>query len=110
METPEDTPLAVDPLSNLFDAGDADDDRTIIINQENDAPPYDDDTMFGLYSGSYDQKKGVQRVSTAITTAANAIMPIHGFEAICGLVQLEVSGDPGDWELVLDVEAKGVKF
>ena len=100
----------VDPLSNLFDAGDADDDRIEIINAEGDNPPYDVDQMFGnsaLSGGS----NNLMRVSTAITTSANAVMPIHGFEAICGLIQVGFgSDDPGAWELVLDVESNGVKF
>ena len=82
-----------------------------MINEENDRAPYDDNHMFGVYTGSYGQGKGLQRVSSAITTAANAIMPIHGFEALCGLVQLDFgSANPGNWELVLDVESNGVKF
>ena len=101
-----------DPLSNLFDAGDTDDDKIQVITTEGDSAPYDEDSMFGnaMLAGN---SNNLQRVSSAITTSANAIMPIHGFEAICGLVQLNIpdyAGDPGEWELVLDVEANGVKF
>jgi hypothetical protein len=101
-----------DPLSNLFDAGDTDDDKIQVITTEGDSAPYDEDSMFGNAQGS-GNSNNLQRVSSAITTSANAIMPIHGFEAICGLVQLNIptyAGDPGEWELVLDVEANGVKF
>lgn len=102
--------VKIDPLSNLFDAGDADDDRIEIINQEGDRPPYDLDDMFGNAAGS-GGSNNLQRVSSAITTTANAIMPIHGFEALCGLIQLDFgTADPGSWELVLDVESNGVKF
>ena len=111
LETPEDIRSTTDPLQNLFDYGDVDDNVIDIINDENDHAPYDDDHMFGVYSGAYTQGKGLQRVSSAITTTANAIMPIHGFEALCGLIQLDFgSADPGEWELVLDVESNGVKF
>jgi hypothetical protein len=101
-----------DPLSNLFDAGDTDDDKIQVITTEGDSAPYDEDSMFGNAMGS-GNSNNLQRVSSAITTSANAIMPIHGFEAICGLVQLNIptyAGDPGEWELVLDVEVNGVKF
>lgn len=111
LEDPQDTQSSTDPLQNLFDSGDVDDDIMTVINEENDHAPYDDNHMFGIYTGAYGQGKGLQRVSSAITTTANAIMPIHGFEALCGLVQLDFgSADPGDWELVLDVESNGVKF
>ena len=109
-EDPVDIQSTTDPLSNLFDTGDVDDDRLTIINEENDHPPYDDNFMFGLYTGGAAEGSGVQRVSSAVTTTANAIVPVHGFEAICGLVQIEVEGDHGQWELVLDVESTGVKF
>lgn len=100
----------VDPLSNLFDSGDADDDRIEIINAEGDTPPYDVDQMFGN-SVSAGNSNNLQRMSSAVTTSANAVVPIHGFEAICGLIQLEFgSADPAAWELVLDVESNGVKF
>jgi hypothetical protein len=101
-----------DPLSNLFDAGDTDDDKIQVITTEGDSAPYDEDSMFGNAYGS-GNSNNLQRVSTAITTAANAIMPIHGFEAVCGLVQINIptyAGNPGEWELVLDVEVNGVKF
>ena len=99
-----------DPLSNLFDAGDTDDDKIQIITTEGDQAPYDEKTMFGNATGS-GNSNNLQRVSSAITTSANAIMPIHGFEAVCGLIQLDFgSADPGAWELVLDVESNGVKF
>jgi hypothetical protein len=99
-----------DPLSNLFDAGDTDDDKIQVITTEGDQAPYDEKEMFGSVAGS-GNSNNLQRVSSAITTNANAIMPIHGFEAICGLVQVDFgSADPGLWELVLDVESNGVKF
>jgi hypothetical protein len=52
-------------------------------------------------------------VSTAQPTAnTQLVAPIHGFQAICGLVQLVVGTGTGAnaWELVLDVETKGEKF
>lgn len=100
----------IDPLANLFDAGDADDDKLVIIDQEGDMPPYDPEQVFGSCDAA-GGSSNLQRMSSAVTTAANAIMPIHGFEAICGLIQVDFgTADPGAWELVLDVESNGVKF
>jgi len=99
-----------DPLTNLFDAADADDEKIQVITTEGDAPPYATEVMFGN-AAAPGSSNNLQRVSSAVTTSANAIMPIHGFEAICGLIQIDFgSADPLDWELVLDVEANGVKF
>jgi len=107
---PNDIPNVNDPLMNLFDTGDVMDERLVIINSEGDAPPYDEDTTFGN-AASYAEDHNLQRVSTAFTTSSNPVVPIHGFQALCGLIQLEFSGDnPGDYEIVLDVETKGESF
>ena len=100
--------FAADPLNNLFDSGDVQDDRLNIIAVENDAAPYDEDTMFGANAPA-GTNSNLQRVNTSISTTANAVVPVFGFEAICGLLQLEV-GASTSWELVLDVESVGVKF
>jgi hypothetical protein len=110
--TPTDIQDVNDPLSNLFDAGDSDDDRLTIISAEGDQAPYDEDSQFGMVTSGTGQQN-LQRVSTAFTTSSNAQMNIHGFKAICGLVQIVTTGlDSGsdEWELVLDVEEKGESF
>ena len=107
---PNDIPDVTDPLMNLFDSSDVLDDRLVIINQEGDGPPYDENTAFGNAASASDDHN-LQRVSTAIASSANPVVPIHGFQALCGLVQLQFSGsDPGEYELVLDVETKGESF
>lgn len=107
---PEDIPNVADPLMNLFDTGDVIDDRLTIINTENDACPYDEATTFGNAT-AYAAHSNLMRASTAFSSSANPVVPIHGFQALCGLVQLEFAGaDPGEYELVLDVETKGESF
>jgi hypothetical protein len=100
-----------DPLANLFDAGDADDERMGIILSEGDLPPYDADTMFGN-SQSAGGSNNLQRQSVAQPSAQVPVAPIHGFQALCGLVQVVVGSDntSNQWELVLDVETKGESF
>jgi len=112
---PQNIPDITDPLMNLFDAGDVIDDRLTIINAEGDAAPYDEPVGFGNNSttGSTSNGMNLQRVSTARPTANTTLVaPIHGFQALCGLIQLVVGDDSStnQWELVLDVETKGEKF
>lgn len=100
--------FSTDPLNNLFDSGDVQDDRLTVLANENDAAPYDEDTMFGN-AAAVSVLSNLQRVSSSITTTANAITPVYGFEAICGLLQVNIDAGTA-WELVLDVESEGVKF
>ena len=108
-ESPQTTATGDDPLANLFDAGDVDDDRLIIIEEENDDPPYDENTTWG-YMGDDSETANLQRMSSAQSSGSNPIVPVHGFQALCGLVQVQVSGASSAWELVLDVECNGVGF
>ena len=109
---PRDVLDRTDPLMNLFDTGDVDDDRMQVINTENDGAPYDEVTAFGNAQAN-GSSNNLQRVSTARPTANTTLVaPIHGFQALCGLMQIKVGSDTSsnDWELVLDVETKGEKF
>ena len=111
-EDPKNMPTVTDPLMNLFDAGDAIDDRLNVINSEGDEAPYDEDDMFGT-SAANGGSNNLQRQSTAQPTAnTQLVAPIHGFQAVCGLVQVVVGSNTASnaWELVLDVETKGEKF
>ena len=101
--------IIADPLNNLFDAGDVDDDRLNIINTEGDMPPYDTDDMFGS-SAAAGNSNNLQRVSSTQTSGSNPIAMVMGFQALCGLVQVVVSGSSSNMELVLDVDTQGVKF
>lgn len=98
-----------DPLSNLHDAADVDDDRLNLIREEGDQRPYDEDNFFGVEQAN-GNSNNLMRVSTGFTSAANPLVPIHGFNAICGLIQVTTSGTPGEFELVLDVETQGESF
>jgi hypothetical protein len=103
--------VIADPLNNLMDSGDADDDRMQVINGEGDNPPYDPDSMFGN-SAAAGASNNLQRQSVAQPSAQVPVAPIHGFQALCGLVQIKIGTDTtaNQWELVLDVETKGESF
>jgi len=101
---------AADPLANLFDASDADDDRITIIEAEGDQPPYDEVSMFGIADTNLSGDYNLQRQSVATSTNQMPVAPIHGFQALCGLIQVDVTSVDGDWELVLDVESEGEEF
>ena len=111
-QQPTDIPDVTDPLMNLFDAGDVNDDRITIINSEGDAAPYDELTTFGNATVN-GLSRNLQRQSVAVPTAGTQpVAPIHGFQALCGLIQIVVGENTAsnEWELVLDVETKGEKF
>jgi len=99
-----------DPLSNLFDSSDANDDVVVRYENENDAPPYDMDEPYGmLQSYVANEHNNLQRVATSITNSSNFICNIPGFTALNGLIKVNwQSSTPA--EIVLDVESNGVKF
>ena len=102
-----------DPLSNLFDETDADDEVILNLTTRQDEPPYDVDSCPGIEGGGGTQQN-LQRVAMAATqSGAGQISMLNGFSALCGLVQVEITqdpGNPGQVELLLDVETKGVKI
>ena len=100
-----------DPLNNLFDASDTKDDRINLVAEEGDQRPYDEDTFFGYYSDSSSgDQNNLQRVGSAFTVDTSvALAPVPGFQAICGLVQVNIEATTA-WELVLDVESVGEAF
>ena len=66
--------------------------------------------MFGMVSATNTDDHNLQRQSVVTTTAQQPTGPVHGFQALCGLVQIEVTAAEGAWELVLDVETVGESF
>jgi hypothetical protein len=114
------TTITTDPLANLFDESDADDEVLMNLNHHNDEAPYDEDTCYGMQYGSVSGTgENLQRVSLAACQAgAGQIASIPGFTALCGLVQISLTGtEPGTAtpkagvvEIILDVVGKGEKI
>lgn len=104
------TAVNTDPLNNLFDSGDVDDERLNVINAEGDLPPYDRENPIGTIVLGGGSKNNLQRMGTTFTTTQTPLGAVMGFQAICGLIEVDVVTASGTWELVLDVESVGVKF
>jgi hypothetical protein len=95
--------LSADPLANLFDEVDANDDILEVIDTEGDRPPYDEDSLFG-YAENQGSSNNLQRMALAHTSTSNPTVRFAGFSAICGLVQVQLTCDEaGDVEIMMDV-------
>jgi len=95
--------LSTDPLANLFDEVDANDDILDEINTEGDQPPYDEDSFFGM-AASAGSSNNLQRMALAHTSGSNPTVRFAGFSAICGLVQVKLTtSGAGTVEVLMDV-------
>lgn len=96
-----------DPLVNIFNDSDADDNVIFDIETENQYPPYDRDAAFGNQQVN-GAGNNLQRKATAkLTAGGDGLAHVPGFGAMCGLLQIVVAGAVGAWEVVLDVEMGG---
>lgn len=96
-----------DPLVNIFNTSEDIDQIISDIEGENDYPPYDRDAAFGNQQAN-SELHNLQRKATAkLTAGGDGLAHVPGFGAMCGLVQIAVSGAVGAWEIVLDVEMGG---
>jgi hypothetical protein len=97
------TDIRGDPLVNLFDEADADDERLEHLAQFGDQPPYYGPDVAG------DGSTGLERMAMAATSASNPIVSFGGFIAPHGLIQVaatQASGQ-GSVTILMDVEAVG---
>lgn len=100
--------LLTDPLSNLFDESDADDEVYTRLRDDNDETPYDENSLFGIGHGTGNYAD-LQRVAMAATqTGAGQISALNGFSALNGLIQVHITqSTSGQVEMLLDVDMKG---
>lgn len=99
-----DTPASVqtDPLVNLFDEADADDERMEHLQTYNDEAPYDESDVPG------DGQTHLERMAMAACSTANPIVPFGGFIAPHGLIQVHATrASTGNVTILMDVEAVG---
>lgn len=101
--------LAFDPLANLFDEGDTADELLENLESINDQAPYDSDEPFGGRNIVSDQDN-LQLQSFAVCSSSNPVVPLAGFQALMGLVQVRLTvTDAGAVDLLLDVDTQGVR-
>lgn len=102
VDTPTRDAIMADPLVNLFDEADADDERLDHLASHGDAPPYDTSIVPGT------GPTGLERMAMAATSAANPIVPFNGFIAPHGLIEVHCSrASAGNVTVLMDVEAVG---
>lgn len=106
-----------DPLANLFDAGTTHDEIIDDLNTDNNAPPYagsgHTSTTGDKYPGAGDNmsKPWVVREVSLDQDANGAFAIARGFDAICGLIEIETtSSSDGDIiEVLVELEAGDYK-
>ena len=102
VDVPTRDAIMADPLVNLFDEADADDERLDHLASHGDAPPYDSKVVPGT------GPTGLERTAMAATSAANPIVPCNGFIAPHGLIEVQCSrASAGNVTVLMDVEAVG---
>ena len=102
-----------DPLTVMFMTGDADEHSEVmaVIEDQNDTPPYDMDLLQGATT-STGHGANLQMQCLISPDDNSGIAQIPGFQALCGLVRIHVTGNTGNSgaALILDVESNGVGF
>lgn len=99
--------LKTDPLANLFDEVDANDEILELVDTEGDRPPYDEDSLFGINETS-GSSNNLQRMAMAHCSSSNPTVRFSGFSAICGLVQVQLdTTSAGTVEILMDVLTTG---
>lgn len=103
------TTALTDPLANLFDESDADDEVLERLRDDNDEAPYDENSVFGIGNGGTGNYGDLQRVAMAATqSGAGQISAMNGFTALNGLIQVHITQTTsGQVEMILDVDMKG---
>lgn len=96
--------INTDPLSNLFDIQDDDAEMVDVIEGENDQAPYDMTRVPGAQDGE------LQLVAITDNTAGEPdIVNVPGFQAPCGLIRVQPSGNNGAI-LMIDVLVEGERI
>jgi hypothetical protein len=106
--------ITTDPLVNLFDEADTDDEILGRLRGDNNETPYEKASPPGAERPYSSTTPGVNltRVAMGATqTGAGQISALSGFKALCGLIQVHVTqASPGQAEILLDIVPKGDKI
>lgn len=101
-----------DPLTNLFDHGTNVDEIAENLQEDGDTPPYagsgQTDTTGDMYPGAGDNLPSAQVVGITSCTdlsGGNPIGRIGGFQAICGLLEIETTaGSDQNVEILIELK------
>jgi hypothetical protein len=96
-----------DPLVNIFNQSEDSDFVIAQVEGENDSCPYDRDNSIGSQATNAILANMQRKATAKLQVGGDGLGAIPGFGAMCGLVQVNVQGSVGDWEIVLDVETGG---
>lgn len=100
----------VDFLATMHqDTAESTDNLNLIVD-ENDKHPYKLDELMTTQSAfSASQPHNLQLQCIAHTTSADSHFAVPGFQALCGLIRVDVAAGSNPW-LIIDVETKGWNF
>ncbi|AXF52545.1 MAG: hypothetical protein [Circular genetic element sp.] len=102
IDVPTRDAILADPLVNLFDEADTDDERLEHLASHNDSPPYDAKVVPGTGA------TGLERMAMAAVSQSNPIVPFGGFVAPHGLIEVHSTrASAGLVTVLMDVEAVG---
>ena len=102
--------VTVDYLATLFQDTTEQSERINLIVDENDKHPYNlGETMTTQSAYSSSQPNNLQLQFIGHTSSSDSHYQVPGFQALCGLIRVDVSGGSDPW-LILDVETKGWNF
>ena len=100
----------LDFLATMFQDTVESTDGINLIVDENDKHPYKLDELMTTQSAfSASQPHNLQLQFIGHTSGADAHYHVPGFQSLCGLIRVDVSGGSNPW-LILDVETKGWNF
>lgn len=94
-----------DFLVNLYD-DDQDDDREILVFEENDGKPFNINAPYA----NIDNSNALQMQCFGYLSANNTTQMIPGFDALCGLLKIRVDTAASGPIVFLDVESNGRGF
>lgn len=93
-----------DMIATMYDTSDGQTDRLNLVYTENDDAPFHQTRPY-----ADDSSQNLQLQCLGYATETNPTQMVPGFEALCGLLHVEVASDSAPI-LFIDVESRGRKF
>ena len=97
----------IDFINNLHETDDAIDSKLEEMADDNDQAPFDRNTLYG---SDFSAQNNLQPQASLIVSDNFPVQPIAGFQALCGLIQIDVTGSASDCKFYIDVVNKPEAF